>query len=61
MATSVVPPPISINAIPASFSSLERTASAEAKGSRVISAISSPELLIHLPMFLIEETCPTTI
>ena len=56
MATSVVPPPISISAIPASFSSLERTASAEAKGSRVISAISSPELLIHLPMFLIEET-----
>ena len=56
IATSVVPPPISIKAIPASFSSSERTASAEASGSRVISPISRPALFIHLPIFLIEET-----
>ena len=61
IATSVVPPPISIKATPASFSSSDRTASDEAKGSSVISPICNPELLIHLPMFLIDETCPTTI
>ena len=61
IATSVVPPPISIKATPASFSSKERTASEEANGSKVISPISNPELLIHLPIFLIDDTCPTTI
>jgi hypothetical protein len=61
IATSVVPPPISINATPASFSSFDKTASDDAKGSRVISPISKPELFMHFPIFLIDETCPTTI
>ena len=56
IATSVVPPPISINATPASFSSSERTASDDANGSRVISPIFNPELFIHFPIFLIDET-----
>ena len=60
IARSVVPPPISINATPASFSSWLNTASAEANGSNVIFANSNPALFIHLPTFLIEETCPTT-
>ena len=60
IAKSVVPPPISINATPAYFSSKLNTASDEANGSKVIFAIFSPALLIHLPIFLIEETCPTT-
>ena len=56
MATSVVPPPISIRATPASFYSSDNTASDEANGSRVISPISNPEVFIHLPIFLIDET-----
>ena len=36
IARSVVPPPISISATPAYFSSLLKTASADAKGSKVI-------------------------
>ena len=60
IARSVVPPPISINATPASFSSLLSTALADANGSNVIPSKSRPALLIHLPIFLIEETWPTT-
>ena len=56
IAKSVVPPPISIKATPASFSSLLKTAFADAKGSNVIPSKSSPALLIHLPIFLIDET-----
>ena len=56
IAKSVVPPPISIKATPASFSSKLNTASEEARGSNVIFAILSPALLIHRPIFLIEET-----
>ena len=60
MAKSVVPPPISINATPASFSSWLNTAFAEAKGSKVTPANSSPELFTQRPIFLIDEICPTT-
>ena len=60
IARSVVPPPISINATPASFSSWLNTASEEANGSRVMFPIDKPALLTHLPIFLIEDTCPTT-
>ncbi len=60
MAKSVVPPPISINATPASFSSWLKTASADANGSKVNPDNSIPELCMHLPTFLIEEACPTT-
>ena len=56
IARSVVPPPISINATPASFSSLLRTASDDARGSSVMFPIERPALLMHLPIFLIEET-----
>ena len=56
IARSVVPPPISISATPASFSSKLNTALEEAKGSRVILAILKPALFIHLPIFLIDET-----
>ena len=56
IAKSVVPPPISIKATPASFSSLLKTAFADASGSNVIPSKSSPALLIHLPIFLIDET-----
>ena len=59
-AKSVVPPPISIKATPASFSSKLKTALADANGSNVIPSKSNPALLTHLPIFLIEETCPTT-
>ena len=59
-AKSVVPPPISISATPASFSSWLNTALAEAKGSSVTPSNSNPALLIQRPMFLMEETCPTT-
>ena len=55
-AKSVVPPPISIKATPASFSSKLKTAFADANGSRVIPSKSRPALLIHLPIFLIDET-----
>ena len=50
------PPPISMRATPASFSSKLRTASEEAKGSKVILDMFSPALLIHLPIFFMEET-----
>ena len=60
IARSVVPPPISIRATPASFSSKLSTASEEAKGSRVIPAMAKPALLMHLPIFFIDVTCPTT-
>ena len=60
IAKSVVPPPISIRATPASFSSTLKTALAEARGSKVIPSKSSPALFMHLPIFLIDETCPTT-
>ena len=56
IAKSVVPPPISINATPASFSSIPNTAFAEANGSNVIPESVKPELFIHLPIFLIEVT-----
>ena len=56
IATSVVPPPISIRATPASFSSSDNTASEEANGSRVMSPISKPELLMHFPIFRIDDT-----
>ena len=56
IAKSVVPPPISIKATPASFSSLLSTALADANGSSVIPSRSKPALFIHLPIFLIEET-----
>ena len=45
IAKSVVPPPISINATPASFSSWLKTASAEANGSNVNPDNSNPALL----------------
>ena len=60
IAKSVVPPPISINATPASFSSWLSTADAEAKGSKVMSAKSKPALFTQRPIFRIEDTCPTT-
>ena len=60
IAKSVVPPPISIKATPASFSSWLSTASEDAIGSNVIPSKSIPALLIHLAMFLIEDTWPTT-
>ena len=60
IAKSVVPPPISIKATPASFSSWLKTADAEASGSKVISDKSNPALFTQRPMFLIDETCPTT-
>ena len=56
IAKSVVPPPMSINATPASFSSWLKTASDEAMGSRVTSPMVRPALLMQRPMFLIEET-----
>ncbi len=55
-AKSVVPPPISIKATPASFSSWLKTAFADAKGSNVIPSNSKPELLMHRPMFLMDDT-----
>jgi hypothetical protein len=58
IAKSVVPPPISMRATPASFSSWLKTALAEASGSSVIPSRSNPALFIHLPIFLMEETCP---
>ena len=60
MAKSVVPPPISIKATPASFSSWLKTASDEAMGSKVILPISRPALFIQRPILRMEETCPTT-
>ena len=60
IAKSVVPPPISINATPASFSSKLNTASDDAKGSKVMFSMFSPALFMHRPIFFIEETCPTT-
>ena len=60
MAKSVVPPPISIRATPASFSSWLSTAFAEASGSSVIPLSSNPALFTQRPMFFIEATCPTT-
>ena len=60
IARSVVPPPISINATPASFSSKLNTASEDAIGSSVIPSKSIPALFIHLAIFLIDDTCPTT-
>ena len=60
IARSVVPPPISTKATPASFSSSLKTASDEAIGSKVILSIFKSALFIHLPIFFIEETCPTT-
>ena len=56
IAKSVVPPPISINATPASFSSRLNTASEDAIGSKVIPSKSIPALLIHLAIFFIDET-----
>ena len=52
IAISVVPPPISTKATPASFSSLLITAEEEASGSRTNSATSRPALLTHLNIFL---------
>ena len=60
MAKSVVPPPMSIRATPASFSSRLKTASEEAKGSKVILLSSRSALLMHRPILRIEDTCPTT-
>ena len=60
IARSVVPPPISISATPASFSSILNTESEEAIGSKVIPPKSIPADLTHLIIFLIDETCPTT-
>ena len=56
IARSVVPPPISISATPASFSSLLKTASADAKGSSVIPSKSIPELFTHRAIFFMELT-----
>ena len=60
IAKSVVPPPISINATPASFSSIPNTALDEANGSNVIPDNDKPALFIHLPILRMEDTCPTT-
>ncbi len=60
IAISVVPPPISTKATPASLSSVLKTASAEAKGSKVIPDKFNPAAFTHLPIFRIEEICPTT-
>ena len=57
---SDLPPQISMRATPASFSSLFSTAQAEVKGSKVILASFRPALVIQRPIFLIEDTCPTT-
>ena len=51
IAKSVVPPPISIRATPASFSSLLNTASAEANGSKVIPSKSIQRSLHILQYF----------
>ena len=55
MARSVVPPPISISATPASFSSLLNTADDDAKGSNVIPPNSRPADFTHLAMFRIDD------
>ena len=54
MAISVVPPPISTKTTPASFSSSPKTASADAKGSRVISQTVNSLCSTHRAMFLID-------
>ena len=55
MARSVVPPPISISATPASFSSLLKTADDDANGSSVIPPNSNPADFTHRAMFRIED------
>ena len=56
IAKSVVPPPISMEATPSSYYSKLRPEIADAKVSRVIPSKASAALLIHLPIFLIDET-----
>ena len=56
MAKSVVPPPISIKATPASFSSKLSTAAADANGSNVMSLKSNPALFTQRPIFRIDDT-----
>ncbi len=60
IAKSVVPPPISINATPASFSSSLKTASADASGSKVMLPNFKPALVMQLPIFRMLAPCPTT-
>ncbi len=60
-AKSVVPPPISISATPASFSSSLKTASDEANGYNVNPVNSNPAFFTQRPKFLIDAACPTTI
>jgi len=55
-AKSVVPPPISIKATPASFSSWLNTAFADAKGSKVIPSNCNPELLTQRPILRMDDT-----
>ena len=51
IATSVVPPPISTRTTPASFSSSESTASAEAIGSKMMSLTLRPDRSTQRVMF----------
>ena len=61
IATSVVPPPISISTTPSSFSSGVSTASADAIGCRIRSDTSRPQRRTHLTMFCTADTAPVTI
>ena len=56
MAKSVVPPPMSIRATPASFSSWFNTASAEASGSSVMPPKSSPADFTQRAILRMEDT-----
>ena len=56
IAISVVPPPISTKTTPDSFSSSDNTASAEARGSRIVSLITKPAFSTQRLMFLTAET-----
>jgi hypothetical protein len=57
IAKSVVPPPISIKATPASFL-LDSIPHQDANGSNV-NPDNSPELWMHRPTFLMDDACPT--
>ena len=60
IAKSVVPPPISIKAIPISFSSSLKTALADARGSSVSPFRTIPASFTQRSIFFIEFWLPTT-
>ena len=61
MAMSVVPPPISTNTTPSSFSSSVKTAKLDANGCKIKSFTSRPQRRTHFTIFCAALTAPVTI